>query len=91
MTNEDSKEVHRSLRRGAGILKYVHEEWVNKLIEAPGVGSDSDPRVQSAYLNQTTGEAQEGLIMLILQAFYKKSNHNCCPCKLQHNANFIFK
>ncbi|MCL4145815.1 UNVERIFIED_CONTAM: hypothetical protein GTU68_005802, partial [Idotea baltica] len=56
---EDSKEVHRSLRRGAGIMKYVQAEWVDKLIESPVPGGDSDPRVHTAYLNQTTAEAQE--------------------------------
>ena len=60
MNLDDSKEVHRSLRRGAGILKYCQSEWVPKLLDSPGVGTDSDPRVQTAYLNQTTAEAQEG-------------------------------
>ncbi|KAB7505141.1 BRO1 domain-containing protein BROX [Armadillidium nasatum] len=59
VTMEDSKEVHRSLRRGAGILKHCQEEWVNKLIESTAPGGDSDPRVYTAYVNQTTAEAQE--------------------------------
>ncbi|KAG7154059.1 BRO1 domain-containing protein BROX-like [Homarus americanus] len=56
---DEAKIVHRSLRRGAGLLKYVQEEWVNKLLETPPAGSDSDPRVHTAYLNQATAEAQE--------------------------------
>ena len=57
---DSAKEVHRSLRHGAGILKYCQEEWVPKLIESTPTGSDSDPRVHTAYLNQATAEAQEG-------------------------------
>ncbi|XP_047495791.1 BRO1 domain-containing protein BROX-like [Penaeus chinensis] len=56
---DEAKIVHRSLRRGAGLLKYAQEEWVNKLLEAPKPGSDGDPRVHTAYLNQATAEAQE--------------------------------
>lgn len=57
---EEAKQVHRSLRRGAGLLKYAQEEWVSRLLESPASGSDSDPRVHTAYLNQATAEAQEG-------------------------------
>lgn len=57
---DEAKIVHRSLRRGAGLLKYAQEEWVNKLLESPEGGSDSDPRVHTAYLSQATAEAQEG-------------------------------
>ncbi|XP_063588904.1 BRO1 domain-containing protein BROX-like [Penaeus indicus] len=61
---DEAKIVHRSLRRGAGLLKYAQEEWVNKLLEAPKPGSDGDPRVHTAYLNQATAEAQEGRVLL---------------------------
>lgn len=60
---DEAKIVHRSLRRGAGLLKYAQEEWVNKLLEAPKPGSDGDPRVHTAYLNQATAEAQEGRVL----------------------------
>ncbi|KAK8399365.1 hypothetical protein O3P69_003465 [Scylla paramamosain] len=56
---DEAKLVHRSLRRGAGLLKYAQDEWVNKLLESPAPMSDSDPRVHTAYLNQATAEAQE--------------------------------
>lgn len=59
---DEAKIVHRSLRRGAGLLKYAQEEWVNKLLETPKAGSDGDPRVHTAYLNQATAEAQEGRV-----------------------------
>lgn len=57
---DEAKLVHRSLRRGAGLLKYAQDEWVNKLLESPAPMSDCDPRVHTAYLNQATAEAQEG-------------------------------
>ncbi|XP_076069364.1 BRO1 domain-containing protein BROX-like [Oratosquilla oratoria] len=59
VTMEEAKEVHRSLRRGAGILKYSQDEWVPKLLESAKPGTDCDPRVFTAYLNQCTAEAQE--------------------------------
>ena len=62
---DEAKLVHRSLRRGAGLLKYAQDEWVDKLLEGPPGGSDSDPRVHTAYLNQTTAEAQEGKMFRI--------------------------
>ncbi|CAL4135762.1 unnamed protein product, partial [Meganyctiphanes norvegica] len=72
---EKAKEVHRSLRRGAGVLKYAQEEWVDKLLETPQAGSDGDPRVHTAYLNQATAEAQEVTIARAIE--------------LKHNAGLI--
>ncbi|XP_071515463.1 BRO1 domain-containing protein BROX-like isoform X1 [Panulirus ornatus] len=72
---DEAKIVHRSLRRGAGLLKYANEEWVNKLLESPEGGSDSDPRVHTAYLNQATAEAQEVTIARAIE--------------LKHNAGLI--
>lgn len=63
---DEAKLVHRSLRRGAGLLKYAQEEWVNKLLESPAPMSDSDPRVHTAYLNQATAEAQEGWLNMVV-------------------------
>ncbi|KAK4324073.1 hypothetical protein Pmani_005258 [Petrolisthes manimaculis] len=68
---EEAKQVHRSLRRGAGLLKYAQEEWVSRLLESPSSGSDSDPRVHTAYLNQATAEAQEVTIARAIEL-----NHN---------------
>lgn len=72
---DEAKMVHRSLRRGAGLLKYAQDEWVDKLLESPTSGSDSDPRVHTAYLNQATAEAQEVTIARAVE--------------LKHNAGLI--
>ncbi|XP_045617960.1 BRO1 domain-containing protein BROX [Procambarus clarkii] len=72
---DEAKLAHRSLRRGAGLLKYAQEEWVSKLLEAPIAGSDSDPRVHTAYINQATAEAQEVTIARAIE--------------LKHNAGLI--
>ncbi|KAK8750360.1 hypothetical protein OTU49_014791 [Cherax quadricarinatus] len=72
---DEAKLVHRSLRRGAGLLKYAQEEWVDKLLETTPVGSDNDPRVHTAYLNQATAEAQEVTIARAIE--------------LKHNAGLI--
>lgn len=72
---DEAKLVHRSLRRGAGLLKYAQDEWVNKLLESPAPMSDCDPRVHTAYLNQATAEAQEVTIARAIE--------------LKHNAGLI--
>ena len=61
---DEAKEVHRSLRRGAGLLQCAQNDWVQHLLEQPSPGSDLDPRVYTAYLNQATAEAQEGPSLL---------------------------
>ncbi|KAF2352749.1 BRO1 domain [Trinorchestia longiramus] len=75
VSNEEAKEVHRSLRRGAGLLLYAQNEWVPHLLEQPLPGSDYDPRVHTAYLNQATAEAQEVTIARAVE--------------LKHNAGLI--
>ncbi|OZC12187.1 BRO1 domain-containing protein BROX-like family protein [Onchocerca flexuosa] len=55
----DAKEAHTCLRRAAGILIFVREnaDRVTGLTSFPG--SDFDPAVLTAYINQFTAEAQE--------------------------------
>lgn len=55
----DAKKAHTCLRRAAGILIFVRNniDNVSGLKEIPG--SDFDPSVLSAYINQFTAEAQE--------------------------------
>jgi len=55
---EEAKEVHRSLRRGAGLLQEAGQ-WAGHLLQQPLKGSDADPRVCAAYVGQATAEAQE--------------------------------
>ena len=56
---EEAKKVHTSLRKAAGLIKFVQDTLVHQLVEKVKDGSDLDIRVISAYLNQCTAEAQE--------------------------------
>lgn len=56
----EAKEVHSMLRRAAGIFTFVQTEFLPQLDNPPPLGSDLDPRVLNAYVNQCTAEAQEG-------------------------------
>ena len=58
--DEEAKEVHRSLRRGAGLLQEAGQ-WAGHLLQQPVAGSDADPRVLAAYVSQATAEAQVGV------------------------------
>ena len=55
----EAKDIHTSLRRAAGIMKFVQDSMIPQLVEKTRDGSDLDIRVISAYLNQCTAEAQE--------------------------------
>lgn len=56
---EEAKEVHSSLRKAAGIVKFVQDTLIPQLGEKSANGSDLDGRVCTAYMNQCTAEAQE--------------------------------
>jgi hypothetical protein len=56
----EAKDVHSMLRRAAGIFTFVQTEFLPQLSNPPPLGSDLDPRVINAYVNQCTAEAQEG-------------------------------
>merc|ERR1719507_2135786 len=56
---EEAKDIHTSLRKASGIMKFVQDTLLPQLIERPKNGSDLDVRVIAAYLNQCTAEAQE--------------------------------
>lgn len=55
----EAKEVHTLLRRAAGIFTFVQTEFLPQLSNPPPLGSDLDPRIINAYINQCTAEAQE--------------------------------
>ncbi|QQP41139.1 Uncharacterized protein FKW44_015418, partial [Caligus rogercresseyi] len=59
MSMETAKEIHSSLRRGAGYLSFVQDVLLPQLVETPESESDLDPKVLVAYLNQCMAEAQE--------------------------------
>ncbi|XP_058808931.1 BRO1 domain-containing protein BROX-like isoform X2 [Phymastichus coffea] len=59
ITMDEAKEVHSMLRRAAGIFTFIQTEFLPQLSYPPPLGSDLDPRVINAYINQCTAEAQE--------------------------------
>uniref|UniRef100_A0A0K2SWJ9 BRO1 domain-containing protein n=1 Tax=Lepeophtheirus salmonis TaxID=72036 RepID=A0A0K2SWJ9_LEPSM len=56
---EEAKEIHTSLRRGAGYLVFVQDVLIPQFVEKPDSETDLDPKVIVAYLNQCMAEAQE--------------------------------
>ena len=56
---DEAKKIHTSLRRAAGLMRFVQDTLTAQLVEKPANGGDLDLRVISAYLNQCTAEAQE--------------------------------
>jgi len=72
---EEAKKVHTSLRKAAGLIKFVQDTLLPQLVEKAPFGSDLDIRVISAYLNQCTAEAQEVTIARAIE--------------LKHNASLI--
>jgi hypothetical protein len=64
---DEAKLVHSSLRKAAGLFTFVEKYFLRQLQTNPVQGSDLDPRVLSAYLNQCTAEAQEGMSSSLLE------------------------
>lgn len=58
------------LRRAAGIFTFVQTEFLPQLSYPPPLGSDLDPRVINAYINQCTAEAQEGKKFINIKFIY---------------------
>ncbi|XP_012251256.2 BRO1 domain-containing protein BROX-like isoform X1 [Athalia rosae] len=70
---DEAKEVHGLMRRAAGIFTFVQIEFLPQLANPPVLGSDLDPRVINAYINQCTAEAQE---VTVARAVELKHNNN---------------
>lgn len=71
----EAKDVHTMLRRAAGIFTFVQTEFLPQLANPPPLGSDLDPRIINAYVNQCTAEAQEVTVARAIE--------------LKHNASLI--
>ena len=83
---EEAKEVHTSLRKAAGIVKFVQDTLLPQLTERGGDGSDLDGRVCTAYMNQCTAEAQE---VTIARAIELKHNPGLISA-LAHETSKMF-
>lgn len=57
---EEAKDVHKSLRKAAGIFHFIQNQYLTQLPGGYKGGEDLDPRVLGAYSTQCTAEAQEG-------------------------------
>lgn len=68
---DEAKEVHKCLRKAAGILTFMQDHYNGQLLEKSPEGSDLDPHVMTAYINQCTAEAQE---VTIARAIEMKHN-----------------
>ena len=83
---EEAKEVHTSLRKAAGLIKFVQDTLVAQLSEKSVDGGDLDGRVCTAYINQCTAEAQE---VTIARAIELKHNPSLISA-LAHETSKMF-
>lgn len=60
VNEENAKIIYKSLRKAAGLFKFVQENYFDRLQDQPVKGSDMDPKVSNAYQLQCLAEAQEG-------------------------------
>uniref|UniRef100_A0A8C2HTX5 BRO1 domain-containing protein BROX n=1 Tax=Cyprinus carpio TaxID=7962 RepID=A0A8C2HTX5_CYPCA len=59
ITEEEAKDVHKSLKIAAGIFKTLKETHIPRLITPAEKGRDLEPRVIDTYIVQSQAEAQE--------------------------------
>lgn len=86
ITMEEAKEVHTSLKKAAGVVKFVQETLLPQLAERGKDGGDLDGRVTTAYINQCTAEAQE---VTIARAIELKHNPTLVSA-LAHETSKMF-
>nr|XP_020741566.1 BRO1 domain-containing protein BROX isoform X2 [Odocoileus virginianus texanus] len=70
ITEDEAKEVHRSLKIAAGIFKHLKESHIPKLITPAEKGRDLEARLIEAYIIQCQAEAQEDHALSSLEPAY---------------------
>ncbi|KAG3258042.1 BRO1 domain-containing protein BROX isoform X2 [Ictidomys tridecemlineatus] len=70
ITEDEAKEVHRSLKIAAGIFKHLKESHIPKLITPAEKGRDLEARLIEAYIIQCQAEAQEDHTLSSLEPAY---------------------
>uniref|UniRef100_T1IPS0 BRO1 domain-containing protein n=1 Tax=Strigamia maritima TaxID=126957 RepID=T1IPS0_STRMM len=70
---DEAKEVHKCLRKAAGILANMQERYTGQLLERAKEGGDLDPKILNAYINQFTAEAQEVTIARAIELKHSPS------------------
>nr|XP_033792890.1 BRO1 domain-containing protein BROX isoform X2 [Geotrypetes seraphini] len=88
ITEDEAKDVHRSLKFAAGIFKHLKESHIPKLITPPEKGRDLEARVIDAYIIQCQAEAQE---VTIARAIELKHNPGLIAALANETANFYQK
>lgn len=88
VTEDEAKEVHKTLRTAAGIFKYLKEVQIPRLITPAGKGKDLEPRVMDTYIIQSQAEAQE---VTIARAIELKHNPALIAALTYETANFYQK
>lgn len=78
---DQAKEVHKCLRKSAGVWAAVQGHFCDRLLEKPQAGSDLDPRVGSAYVQQCTAEAQEVTIARAMELKHSASLISALACE----------
>ncbi|XP_063092751.1 BRO1 domain-containing protein BROX isoform X2 [Cavia porcellus] len=104
ITEDEAKEVHRSLKTAAGIFKHLKESHIPKLITPAEKGRDLEPRLVEAYILQCQAEAQEvtiaraielkhapGLIAALAYEtanFYQRADHTLSSLEPAYSAKW---
>ncbi|XP_061610127.1 BRO1 domain-containing protein BROX isoform X1 [Phyllopteryx taeniolatus] len=88
VSDDEAKDVHRSLKVAAGIFKSLKEVHIPRLITPAEKGRDLDPRVIDAYIIQSQAEAQE---VTIARAIELKHNASIVAALASETANFYQK
>nr|XP_009482927.1 PREDICTED: BRO1 domain-containing protein BROX isoform X2 [Pelecanus crispus] len=88
ITEDEAKDVHRSLKIAAGIFKHLKESHIPKLITPVEKGRDLEARLIDSYIVQCQAEAQE---VTIARAIELKHNPGLIAALAYETANFYQK
>ncbi|XP_061896580.1 BRO1 domain-containing protein BROX isoform X1 [Entelurus aequoreus] len=88
VSEDEAKDVHRSLKVAAGIFKHLKEAHVPRLITPAAKGRDLETRVIDAYIIQSQAEAQE---VTIARAIELKHNAAIVAALAFETANFYHR
>ncbi|XP_077443860.1 BRO1 domain-containing protein BROX [Stigmatopora argus] len=88
VSEDEAKDVHRSLKVAAGIFKALKEVHIPRLITPAEKGRDLDPRVIDTYIIQAQAEAQE---VTIARAIELKHSSSIIAALASETADFYQK
>ncbi|XP_063160039.1 BRO1 domain-containing protein BROX isoform X2 [Candoia aspera] len=85
ITEDEAKDVHRSMKIAAGIFKHLKESHIPKLITPVEKGRDLEARIIDSYIIQCQAEAQE---VTIARAIELKHNPGLIAALAYETASF---